>query len=153
MASLVQAQHSFLAGQDLWIVSQKMPSSFFQKLDWLSNFQLSKSIRHESQKRGPALEEWIETTELSVPAQLDSSRSPLVLSFNDLLPCRWLIYLQFESLDSWTQQILPLWQGLGKPSLRMFLPEGEEPNALMNLWKPHDPIEEFTVVNLNLPTS
>lgn len=147
MATLAQSQHAFLPGCDLWIVSQRVPKAFSLRLDWLLNFQLSKGQRHVHRDRPEATEAWVARTGLELPARTAPAGAPLLIAANELLPCRWLLRGDCESLETWLASAHERWQGLGKPTLKLFLPEGEDPQTLMRLWKPYDPLEEYVIVS------
>lgn len=149
MAIHAQSQHAFLPGCDLWVVSQKIPRSFFLKLDWYLNFQISKGLRRQTRPRAEVLDSWVKDTGLDFVEQKNPAMAALVITPPTLLPCRWLFYSECSDLNSWVEGLNPHWTGLGKPSLKFFLPEGEDVKALMAAWKPFDPIDEYTIVNFS----
>lgn len=147
MASIVQFQHAFQPDSDLWVFSGKIPKSFILKLDWYLNFQISKSSHHQKQKLSETIDQIVSSTEMKLPNIQMETASPLFLSVRDLLPCRWIaLYPQTESA-AWLDAVQTTWLHLGKPKLKLFVPEGEDPQNTFNLWKPNDPVESFTVVH------
>jgi|GEM_PF-3466258 len=147
MASIVQFQHAFQPDSDLWAFSSRTPKSFIAKLDWYLNFQISKSSRHQKQKRSQTIDQIISQTELNLPQLHAEAATPLFLSVRELLPCRWIALYPQTDCTAWLAAVQMTWLHIGKPNLKLFVPEGEDPQNVFNLWKPHDPVESFTVVH------
>lgn len=147
MASVVQAAQAFLPGHDLWFIPEELPKAFQSSLDWYLNFQLSKSQRLEKAKRSPELEKILAATGQNFPPQ-SSDSAPVVIPSSHLLPCRWVAMSSLKHLESWTASAQQLWASLGKPKVKIFLPEGHDAQVLMKVWNAIDPVQDYVVVQL-----
>lgn len=148
MALSVLSQASALnPGSDLWIVPDLERSRWTAKLDWYLNFQICKSSRHQT----AALPEYVKTvlseTEQTTASVTLSVASSLMIASPELLPNKWVLVVPWtEDMTEWTAEIFKIWNGLQKPSVRVFLPPGQSAGSLQQHWQKHHTVEDFTVV-------
>ena len=146
MAISVLSQASALnPGSDLWIVPDLEKSQWTAKLDWYLNFQICKSSRHVSKQLPAYLNEVLAETELDKKTLRASG--PLMIASSELLPNKWVIILPWnDNLPAWTSQVFEIWKKLKEPSLRVFLPPGQNAGTLQADWQSHHDFQDFTVV-------
>lgn len=148
MAVSVLSQASrFNQGADLWIVPAIRESHHTLQIDWYLNFQISQAENKLPLKLSQELRTILQQTDLTSPEiPVPSNRTLMVLAVNSL-PCRWVVALSnSNNLKVWTKDLFAVWQNLGHPSLRIFLPSQVSINHLLSSWHEFSSFEEFTVV-------
>lgn len=146
MAISVLSQASALnPGSDLWIVPDLEKSQWAAKLDWHLNFQICKSSRHVSKQLPAFLNDVLVETELDKKPLRTSG--PLMIASSELLPNKWVVIVPWnDNLAAWTSQIFEIWKNLKEPSLRVFLPPGQNAGNLPAEWQSNNNFQDFTVV-------
>ncbi|MGZ5280489.1 MAG: hypothetical protein ACXWC9_11125 [Pseudobdellovibrionaceae bacterium] len=130
---------AFSAGADLWIVPERKKSRLVQKIDWYLNFQIAKSVQHQSKTVSKDICEILKNCALVglkgydfVP---DESDALMILS-NQNLPNRWVMILKgSEDIETWLKAAVQKWKKMNSPSVRIFLPEGLKQTEVAKLWK------------------
>jgi hypothetical protein len=134
MASALPPDKALSTGSDLWIVADLDHSKWTSKIDWYLNFQIVKASRHESPELSGFLKEALEQTGLTAP-QIKTGNGPLLIQSEFLLPNKWVLVLPFEEdIKSWMSKVAEVWEGLQKPSLRIFLPTGQNSSPHSMAW-------------------
>lgn len=148
MATSVLSQASALnPGSDLWIVPDLEQSPWTAKLDWYLNFQICKASRHHTLPLSSYVSEVLAETELERPALGDKASAPLMIASQSLLPNKWVVILPWNGdMNDWSQKIIGIWQNLKQPSLRIFLPPGQNAGSLDRSWQSQQVAELLTVV-------
>lgn len=148
MALSVLSQASALnPGSDLWIVPDLEKSPWTAKLDWYLNFQVCRSSRHETLKLSEFITHVLEETETPKADIPLSNKQPLMIASESLLPSKWVVIMPWnEDMKSWASQIFKVWKDLNEPSLRIFLPPGQNTGNFQTAWQNHHPVQDFTVV-------
>lgn len=138
---------AFNPGSDLWIVSDTANCHWTQKLDWYLNFQIVKSQRHLSPEirnftKYIQKESGLETYEVSVPKD-----APLMITSEAFFPNKWVVVVPMTaSFEVWVREVSNIWENLKHPSLRVFLPTGQNAGSFNKEWQKHHSFEDFTVV-------
>lgn len=123
-------------GADLWIVPERKKSAFTQKIDWYLNFQIARSVQHQSKMLSPIVTQILESCELKGYSFYPEEAEALLILSTHNLPNRWVMVLKgSEDMDYWLNTALQKWRGLNSPSLRVFLPEGAKLADVNKLWK------------------
>jgi hypothetical protein len=123
-------------GADLWIVPERKQSSLTQKIDWYLNFQIAKSVQHQSQDLSPIVGEILRSCALKNYDFLHEDSDALLILSTRTLPNRWVMVLKGSSdLNDWLQIALQKWKKMNSPSLRIFLPEGARTSEVSRIWK------------------
>ncbi len=115
---------AFAGGSDLWLLPSPLQSAFTRKVDWYLNFLVARAQEHQPKALAPSLLGILQDNEIELgTAPLQGDQSPLLLSSSHRLPNQYTVILPFmgEPLP-WLEQAHQIWQGLGRPSLRLFLP-------------------------------
>ncbi|MCB0350346.1 MAG: hypothetical protein KDD38_04125 [Bdellovibrionales bacterium] len=145
ISTLNRAQ-AFGAGCDLWIIPEKNNFSFFNKLDWYLNFQLTKSHLHESQSLSPQLKSI--TNENQLPQfhiELEKT-APLLVSAEIGLPTKRVVEIpSSDEAKPWTTRVYNVWANLDRPTLRVFLPTNINVDDFKTNW-PGSKTEDLTIV-------
>jgi hypothetical protein len=134
-------------GSNLWVVSDLMSSKWTAKIDWYLNFQIIKAARHKPAPLPEFLVEAVRQTGIEVPKIDTSTSDPLLILSEPLLPNKWVLVIPFEkSLEAWVKSTAHIWSQLQRPSLRLFLPAGQNARSLHESWLTPLENEEITVV-------
>lgn len=76
-----------------------------------------------------------------------SSKAPLMISTELLLPNKWVVIVPWnDNLAIWTSAIYKIWSDLKEPRLRIFLPPGQISGTFQKAWIRLHNIQDFTVV-------
>ncbi|HWU43037.1 MAG TPA: hypothetical protein VN132_06345, partial [Bdellovibrio sp.] len=123
--NLVSPVSAFNPGADLWVVPHLEKSQWTARLDWYLNFQICRASRHKNAQTPLFVNEIIKEAELEKFYRPVSSKAPLMIASEQLLPNKWVVVLPWtEDADSWSKEIFRIWSGLKEPMLRVFLPPG-----------------------------
>lgn len=148
MSSNVISQASaFNPGSDLWIVPDLEKSQWTARLDWYLNFQICKASRHSAPALPEYLKDVLAETGLRKKTFAATPVAPLMISSKELLPNKWVVVLPWEGdINPWTKHVVEIWKNLKMPSLRIFLPPGQNSGTFQGAWQAHHSSQEFTVV-------
>ncbi len=145
IATLNRAQ-AFGPGSDLWVIPDKSNFTFFSKLDWYLNFQLTRAHLHRPQILAPQLKNI--SNENSLPSfdiELKSS-APLMISAEMGLPTKIVVEMPLNSEPTtWIIDAHQTWLKLDRPTLRVFLPGTIDMAEFKAKW-PGKNTEDITVV-------
>lgn len=138
---------AFNPGSDLWVMPDLEKSHWTAKLDWYLNFQICKSSRHVSPLLPQFLEEVVEETGLDQKKLPANSQHLLMIASEELLPNKWVVIIPWENdIAKWTAESFKIWQNLKEPSVRIFLPPGQNTGSLESQWRASESFQDFTVV-------
>lgn len=134
-------------GSSLWVIPDLEKSHWTAKLDWYLNFQICKSSRHSLKNLPPALSQFLNDSELADKSLPSNPSYPLMIATEELLPNKWTVVIPWENdMTKWREQVFKIWQDLKEPSLRVFLPPGQNAGDLQTPWRNRESFEDFTVV-------
>lgn len=134
VTGLSQEDSALSSGYDLWVVADLQHSKWTAKIDWYLNFQIVKASRHTPAELSDFLKEALTQTGLTAPA-VETKNGPLLIQSEFLLPNKWVLVLPFQNdVKEWTSDISKIWQGLQKPSARIFLPTGQTSSPQSQAW-------------------
>jgi hypothetical protein len=145
--NVLSSASAFNPGSDLWIVPDSANCHWTQKLDWYLNFQIIKSQRHLSPEirnftKHIQKETGLETYDISLPKD-----APLMITSEAFFPNKWVVIVQMTSnFALWVHEVSGIWGNLKQPSLRIFLPTGQNTGSFNKEWQKHHSFEDFTVV-------
>lgn len=139
---------SFGPGADLWILPEGASSPLAKKVDWYLNFQIARAEMHEPRPLSPELKKIIVENDLGLQEQALPAGAPLMVAAEKYFPTGRIIELKSQSsLQTWVDRIQDIWLKLGRPKLRVFLPNELTPEEFQKIWKtPLAPSEELTLV-------
>ncbi len=140
--SILSLNQCFQPGDDLWIIPDYENSKLTQKIDWYLNFQISKSKMHHRPIISNFLEKTLEQCEL--PKFNFTEKNILMIAPQNLLPSQWVVVVSFQNLLQWKSEIDRVWNDLGTPKTRVFLPKQIMVNDIDQTWTKVQP--EFTFV-------
>ncbi|WP_413288515.1 hypothetical protein [Bdellovibrio sp. HCB337] len=145
--NVLSLANAFNPGSDLWIVPDLQSCRWTQKLDWYLNFQIIKNQRHLSPDTRNFTkliqrETGLETYELSVPKE-----APLMITSEAFFPNKWVVVVPTSpNFGLWVREASAIWENLKHPSLRIFLPTGQNAGSFQKEWQKHHSFEDFTLV-------
>lgn len=134
-------------GSDLWIVPEFSKSNWTQKLDWYMNFQMIRSTRHSSAELRNYIVYVQRETGLTPIEPATTTSAPLMIVTEVYLPNKWVVMLPLsKDFDSWVRKVTEIWENLKNPSLRIFLPTGQNASSFEKAWLLQHSFQDFTVV-------
>lgn len=147
MAQLLSVASAFNPGQDLWIVPDTAGSRWTVRLDWYLNFQITKTSRLSPATLPHEMLDILREIDWEPSHPHTSAQAPLLVSCESRLPARWVAVVPDSSeTDDWSARTVALWQGLGRPSVKIFLPTGLQAGAFTESWKRHSADSDFIMV-------
>lgn len=138
---------AFNPGSDLWILPEFPNSRWTAKIDWYLNFQIVRAARHLSPElRNFTLYVQKETgLETYQPPVLKTA--PLMINSEAFFPNKWVVVVPAaDNFSHWVRQVSDIWKNLKNPSLRIFLPTGQNAGSLHTEWQNHHTFEDLTLV-------
>lgn len=126
---------AFGAGADLWIIPNDEQSSWSHQIDWYLNFLLSRAKNHQTKEIPEDLLKLAERYEVSLAAHTPSQKTPLMIASEHYFPNKQVVLIHDpEDFALWLKQAHQIWQNLGKPSLRVFLPSNSNELDFQKEW-------------------
>lgn len=139
----------FEAGSDLWITPQAETADLTKELNWYANFLMSKASHYERPALSADLEKVLEENELEVLKKSPRVPNRVLISSSHLLPNRFLLVLPYKKdLQAWLEEAHEVWQGLGRPTLRFFLPKDIDVDQFTKAWPEKGIGQQVTLVSL-----
>ncbi len=146
MAAVLSQASSRNPGADLWVLADLNSSRHTLPLDWNLNFQITKAHRHQKAKLPSEIQQILTETELKNSTPSLAPGASLLLPTQDLLPNRWVLIVPYHNLEAWVSEVHKTWKGLGEPSLRIFLPIGQNAGSFQKLWQTYSSYDDFTII-------
>lgn len=134
----IPQEKTWAEGMDLWVICQE-DTPRWHRLDWLLNFQISNGLSHLSRNLPAVVLDILEETELPRLDFLPPQPLPLLISAQKLVPSRWVLVTEAwqsqQNESKLTAEIFKIWSDLGKPSMRVFAPDGLSSDNFQKLWQ------------------
>lgn len=130
---------AFSPAADLWILPDLENSDWARKIDWYLNYQIQRSLPHRPAEFSKDLVEVIERSEFIAPTVIIDPEAPLMVSCADLVPAKQAVVVPAKTTEGdWVSTCHRVWVGLGRPSVRVFLPKKLGPSSFQKLWPKQD---------------
>ncbi len=114
-------------GAELWVTADLPKSKWTAKIDWYLNFQIVKASRHQPPPISDFLVKIIEKTNLEVPKLAPLTSSSLLIHSQSFFPNKWVAVVPYnDNLKEWMTRIFKVCEQLQNPTLRIFLPAGQQ---------------------------
>lgn len=145
----VSSASAFSSGSKLWALSQPQVSYWSRRCDWYLNYQLISALRRKSFEVDQRAAQLFSDAGYQLPPFKTSTRATQILvSPHQRLPANQVILVPLEQeIQPWFEQILRVWQGLDRPSLRIFLPETVTSNECEDFFRPLSEVVEIGFVS------
>jgi hypothetical protein len=138
---------AFSNGRITWIVADLEHSKWSQRIDWYLNFQITRAEPHRPASFAPELQEIIEKWEFEAPAVRLSAVAPLMIASPELVPNHQTVVVPVKGAEAeWVLACHRVWVGLGRPPLRLFLPEGFKAPSVSSRWPKADEDADIELV-------
>lgn len=146
MPVVLDRSQAFDSGNTLWIIPFEPSSEWYQRLNWLTNFQLTANELHSRPKMHPWLLKVLETCEIPTPDIPLSG--PLLVPIGQWLPADWLVTIDYNenSLIDFFGKIKLVWEQFQYPPLRLFLPKSVSLQDWERHWKQQGLSQDITLV-------
>jgi hypothetical protein len=131
---------AFAEGAPLWILASLEQSLWTRKLDWYLNLQLLRAEPHRPQHLSDFLKQLLAQQELAPLLSSVSAQSPLMIAAQAFVPTDQIVILFETETKPWVQSAHHIWNKLGKPATRLFLPDFVSAANLNNVWPKDAPI-------------
>lgn len=134
-------------GHDLWILPLNFRKTSALRVDWLMNFQRARAETYLPERIDSELVEFLKETELPI-FDNQTPNTPLMIVPRSSIPARWIVYFDFvDATPELSQQVDQLWICLGKPSVRIFLPEPVTSQEFQRKWNQLSQIKDYSLVS------
>ncbi len=121
---------------ELWVFPTPKHSTWFAKMDWYLNWQMTRGLSHEARRASAELLRLVNEHGLPTPAVTAPSSTPLLISSQGRVDAEQCLVLDFhQSLPQWLDEAHQLAQKLGQTNLRVFLPAEAMQREAIDLWK------------------
>jgi len=138
---------AFNPGSDLWIVPDAESCRWTQKIDWYLNFQIINCQRHLSPETRNFTKYIQKEVGLDPYDVITPKNAPLMITSEGSFPNKWVVVVPMAAtFDIWVREISNIWENLKHPSLRIFLPTGQNTGTFNQAWQKHHSFQDFTVV-------
>lgn len=146
MPMILDTSQALDPGDILWILPQQQQSFWYQRLNWLTHFSLTRNELHQRPQLHPWLIKIIETCEIEVPTI--PSQEPLLVPTSQWLPNDWLVTIPYNEMteNQFIIAIAKIWDQLQTPSLRLFLPLSMTLERWKDLWNQNNLNKEISIV-------
>ena len=146
-ATVLSLANAYNPGSDLWIFPELENSNWTQKVDWYINFQIIKNSQKKSLPLSEEIQNVLDKTGLDLKKIISARPQPLMISTSTWLPNKWLVVVAgSKQFSPWTQQVFQTWKQLKKPTLRIFLPTGQNASSFLEHWRELSSDQEMTLV-------
>ncbi|MEO0336962.1 MAG: hypothetical protein AAF202_11235 [Pseudomonadota bacterium] len=130
---------AFSQGAQLWITPQPELSPWTKRIDWYLNMQMRRAEKHQHKMISPQIMRTLEDNELpnfDFPMVADS---PLLIASQGRLPVEAIVKVPFhKDTKAWIENLRTIWVELGRPQVRVFLPEQLSVEDVAPLWPEED---------------
>jgi hypothetical protein len=142
-------------GAQLWFVPPLEASHWAKRIDWYLGFQIRRAGPHQPANFSPELHNLVETLEVDVPMMRLAKEAPLMIASETLLPNHQTVVVplaatgvsdESTAFAQWTLACHRIWQGLGQPLVRVFLPDRLSAQAFAAKWPQKDALDDLQVV-------
>ncbi len=137
--TVLQSPDALSNGRITWIVSDLEHSKWAQTIDWYLNFQITRAEPHRPASFAPELQEIIEKWEFEAPAVRLNQVTPLMIASSELVPSHHTVVVPVRGSEAeWVLSCHRVWVGLGRPPVRIFLPNGFKAASVESRWPKAD---------------
>lgn len=135
-------------GADLWILPDLKSSSLAQKIDWYLNFQILKAAHYRKTEISSDLKSLMLENEIPLLDFSVGKKAPLLVAASNRVPAKKIVQVQdCSSASGWLRRVEEVWTQLGRPSLRIFLPDNIEPEDFFKIWPQSKNVQNVSVVS------
>jgi hypothetical protein len=140
---------AFNPGAKLWVVPEFDQHPLIGKIDWYLNFQLSKALRHQPAQPAASIKNLILACELPNLDFKAGEDCGILIPSGLQLPNRWVLSMPSKQRQTWVKDIHQSWSKLGRPSLRVFLPQSLSRQQFAEQWNHFEQLDshqEYSVI-------
>jgi hypothetical protein len=131
----LDAENALSSGAKLWILADLGHSRWTERIDWYLNFQINRAEPHTTPQIGEKLNAVLAETEFVAPEVKLLEKAPLMVSSSELLPNHVTVVVPLaDSASEWVLRGYAVWTELGRPELRVFLPESVSLSTFQSAW-------------------
>ncbi len=133
---LLSGSMAFTTGAQVWLLPEAQDSIWSRQVDWYLNFILAKSERHSPPEINSDFQQLLSEEGLPTPEIIFQPKSPVMVATDRHLPANQVIRVT-GSQDSkhWINSLRNIWNSLGKPNVRVFLPQKMNLDFFKEHWK------------------
>lgn len=141
-------------GCEIWYLAEGSESHWSRKIDWYLNFQAMKAEEHKSKQVSAEIKKIEDEWPMESFHCAQSGPSPVMIASQGNLPCPKIVFSAFQgNLDSWVTDCVHVWRGLGKPQIRVFLPDNVLTDPFRSAWIKAAGISESIPESISAPES
>jgi hypothetical protein len=133
--SVIAGELALSAGAEVWVVPEIEKSGWTKRVDWALGFQIAKAEPHNTVVLSEALKALMDEVEFDLRPVRVAKDAPMMFATEGRLPNRMTLRILVSDTDKeWVRQTKSVWEGLKRPSLRVFLPIGMSPAEFSKVW-------------------
>lgn len=130
---------AFASGASLWLMPSAKDSIWARRVDWYLNFLAGRAVQHRTPTIDPDFVKLLADEQLKPPTLLEGRKGPLLIASGHRLPAEQAVQIEFNgNTAEWISSVRKVWLDLGKPSARIFLPQGMDGSSLTAAWPEHE---------------
>lgn len=146
MVKVLNPDEALSAGVKLWILPPSNFSDWTKQLDWPLNLQISKAAHRPTQQPSSELLSILQKNEMKFGFE-ESEKKNLIIATQGLLPAEMIVIVSGETWETWSKAAVRVWQDLGKPTARFFLPAFAKWDKVKGSWSSSANVEEVQIVS------
>jgi hypothetical protein len=144
-ATVINLDEALSDGADLWVLPTTTFSAWTKLLDWPLNLQISRASGYTARKISPELAAILQQNDLQFDAN-ESEKKNLIIATDGLIPAKQILVVSGETWETWSKAAVKVWQDLGTPQARFFLPTFSNWEKEKKSWPAAANIESVQIV-------
>src|SRR5690606_3603024 len=134
-------------GSQLWLLpTSTAHSRWLSQVDWYLNFQWSRAAHHKPQTLPEEMLEQAQTLGFEIYYTPPAPTDHLMVLSKRLLPNEQTVFVDSADTVKWLKEGHKIWESLGKPTVRLFLPKGAPMAKVQSVFAEATTQKSITVV-------
>ena len=130
---ILNTDEALTPGVDLWILPSTTFSGWTKRLDWPLNLQITKASHYQARKPAAELLTILQQNDMQFDSTTPEQKN-LIIATQGLIPATTIVIVAGENWEAWVKSAVKVWQDLGKPLARFFLPSFAKWEKVKSAW-------------------
>jgi len=133
--TLYRAQ-AFGPGSTLWVIADEKANPIHDRMNWYLNFQILKAKAHKAESWAPQLRSILKENNITQFQRDELGSAPLMVTADKGFPVNNIVEVPLNiNRENWVNNVHTIWEKLGQPNVRIFLPTDISTDDFKGLWK------------------